>query len=218
MGMEPPSDIHVMSARKMPMVPSVTMKGSILPTVTIRPFSNPQAAPTANPTTAPTKIALAPIDGSRWFMVRIMMPVTNAIMDPTDKSRHPDEITNVAPTAIMAIKAERVTTLLMLVSVAKLLLTKIPATMTSARAINGPMAAHRIRRGDLSIVSSVVALVMVVSSHATWWAGFGKVCARMTAGGGIDHILFGNFARVQFCCNASSTHHKNTIRQADQFL
>ena len=41
---------QVISARKMPIVPSVTMKGSIRPKVTIRPLARPQAAPSASAT------------------------------------------------------------------------------------------------------------------------------------------------------------------------
>ncbi len=40
----------------------------------------------------------------------IMIPVTKAIIEPTDRSSPPDEITKVAPTAIIAMKALRVMT------------------------------------------------------------------------------------------------------------
>src|SRR5690606_15259806 len=129
MGMDPPSDIQVISARKMPMVPSVAMNGSIFPTVTINPLTKPQAAPTSRPTMAPTNIALAPIEGSSRFIVKIMMPVTNAIIEPTERSRQRDEMTKVAPMAMMAMKEERVMTLARFVAVAKLEFTMTPANI-----------------------------------------------------------------------------------------
>src|SRR5690625_6657009 len=92
-------------------------------------------------------------------MVRIMMPVTKAIIDPTDRARQRDEITKVAPTAMMAIKAERVTTLAMLVPVAKFEFSKVPTRITTANAMNGPMEAQRMRRCGLVIDMSVVAAV-----------------------------------------------------------
>ena len=62
MGIEPPSDMKVMSARKMPIVPSVTMKGSILPIVTISPFNKPaERADRSSATPGAMKIALGPI-------------------------------------------------------------------------------------------------------------------------------------------------------------
>src|SRR5690606_14005777 len=141
-GMDPPSDLQVISARKMPMVPSAAMNGSIFPTVTIKPFSRPHSAPTSMQEPAPMKLEVAPNVGAKWFITRIMMPVTNAIMDPTDRSRQPDEMTKVAPMAMMAMKADRVTTLAMFVPVAKLEFSRMPTSTTTPRAMKGPMAAH----------------------------------------------------------------------------
>ncbi len=49
-------------------------------------------------------------------MNMIMTPVMKAAIEPTDRSSPPEEITKVAPTAMMAMKALRATTLLRLVA------------------------------------------------------------------------------------------------------
>src|SRR5208283_1665210 len=48
MVIDPPCASHVSSERKMPIVPSVTMNGSILPSVVVRPLNRPHSAPTAS--------------------------------------------------------------------------------------------------------------------------------------------------------------------------
>src|SRR5690606_6817471 len=215
--MEPPSDIHVINARKIPIVPKVAMNGSIFPTVTIRPLSRPQPAPTNRPTTAPTQIALDPNEGSSRFIVRIMMPVTKAIIDPTERSRQREEMTKVAPMAMMAMNAERVITFARLVAVAKLEFTKTPASMTTARAINGPMAAQRMRCGALTIGISVVALLIVfVSRISRCWVMYAGMVYR-GAGYGINDVLFCDFASCQFSDDASSPHHQDPIGKPDKF-
>src|SRR5690554_3358923 len=118
----------------------------------------------------------------------IMMPVTKAIIDPTDRSRHPDEMTKVAPTAIMAMKADRVTTFEMFVSVAKFEFTSMPTSNTIPSAMKGPMAAHRKRRGDSGIVIFVVTLVILVSFCVSGLSCFRVSRVRHAAGGGVDDV------------------------------
>ena len=60
----------------------------------------------------------------------IMMPVTKAIMEPTDRSKPPEEMTKVAPTAMIAMKALRVTTLIRLADDTKLEFTNAPNSTT----------------------------------------------------------------------------------------
>ena len=109
MVMVPPAASQITSERKMPMVPSVTMKGSMRPKVTIRPFARPQAALTAMAASMPSgERAHSP--PPRLLRVRIIMPAVSAAMEPTERSSPPPAITKVAPTAMMAMKAERVTT------------------------------------------------------------------------------------------------------------
>ena len=55
-----------------------------------------------------------PSCGAIAFMNMIMTPVTKAVIEPTERSSPPDEMTKVAPTAMIAMKALRVMTLLRL--------------------------------------------------------------------------------------------------------
>ena len=52
--------------------------------------------------------------GAIAFMKRMTDPVINAAMEPTDKSMQPEIITKHMPTAMMPIKAVRVSTFMML--------------------------------------------------------------------------------------------------------
>ncbi len=97
--MAPPCDSHVVSPRKMPMVPSVAMNGSMRPRVVMSPLARPQAAPMA---TASAPATMSMVIGSLIeppFMNRIIRLATNAVMAPTERSRPPAEMTKVAPTA-----------------------------------------------------------------------------------------------------------------------
>ncbi len=128
----------------MPIVPSVAMKGSMRPTVVTSPLSSPQAAPArmAN-TTAAASIrcgsAIAP-----EFMNRIIRLATKASMEPTDRSRSPDEMTKVAPTAMIATKALRVATFARLSMPMKFGLVSAPSTRSSASATKGATARRSI--------------------------------------------------------------------------
>ena len=55
-----------------------------------------------------------PIEGSSAFMARIITPAMNAAIEPTERSSPPEVMTKVMPTAIMPMKAERASTLVML--------------------------------------------------------------------------------------------------------
>ena len=73
-------------------------------------------------------------------MNKIIRLATKATIEPTDKSRSPDEITKVAPTAISAIKALRVATLARLFRLMKLEFTIAPSSSSKASATNGATA------------------------------------------------------------------------------
>ncbi|MNL22630.1 hypothetical protein D3C87_1439850 [compost metagenome] len=92
------------------------MKASMRPRVIINPLPMPAAPPTARPAAIPMRITPSdiPIDGIRAFMTMIMMPATTAAMEPTDRSSPPDVITKVAPMAMMPMKLDRASTLVML--------------------------------------------------------------------------------------------------------
>src|SRR6266702_4604155 len=93
------------------MVPSVAMNGSMLPAVVIRPLARPQAAPMTMASAIATTSIIAGSAITPLFMNMIVRLATNATMEPTDRSRPPADITKVAPTAMMAMKALRVMTL-----------------------------------------------------------------------------------------------------------
>src|SRR5450755_2500210 len=86
------------------------MNGSMLPAVVIRPLARPQAEPMTMASAIATAIIVAGSAITPLFMNMIVRLATNATMEPTDRSRPPADITKVAPTAMMAMKALRVTT------------------------------------------------------------------------------------------------------------
>ena len=152
--------MKVISARKMPIVPRVTMNGSILPMVTMSPLNRPHSAPTQSTSAMPAMIALPPRLGTMAFMNMIMMPVTKAVIEPTDRSSPPEEMTKVAPTAMMAMKAERVTTLVTLVADRKSGLISTPTMARMARAMKGPMSTQLMRASKGSRVGvAVISLI-----------------------------------------------------------
>ena len=139
MVMVPPSACQTTSALKMPMVPRVTMKGSMRPNVTTRPLARPQAALTATATAMPSARVSTPPEPAP-FSVRIITPATRAAMEPTERSSPPPAITKVAPIAMMAMKAERVTTLRRFAGSRKLGLTRAPSARSAASAMKGESA------------------------------------------------------------------------------
>ena len=97
MVIEPPCASQVSSERKMPIVPSVTMNGSILPIVVVRPLNRPQSAPTASDS------AIARDDQQRRVLdqprveEQDLRPATKAAIEPTERSRPPPVMTSVSP-------------------------------------------------------------------------------------------------------------------------
>ena len=154
----------------MPIVPSVAMKGSILPTVVIRPLARPQSEPMTMASAMAAAIirpgsAIAP-----EFMNRIIRLATKATIDPTERSRSPDEMTKVAPTAMIAMKAERVATLARLLSPMKLGFTRAPTISRISSAAKGATArrstSRQIRRPRPGVVVSVSAVIVFPSPPA----------------------------------------------------
>ncbi len=96
----------------MPMVPSVTIKGSI-PTLAMRkPLSQPASRPAPAATSTPTRMTEtpSPMWGRSAFIDRIISPAMKAAIDPTERSMPPEVMTKVMPTAMMPMKAERAST------------------------------------------------------------------------------------------------------------
>ncbi len=136
----------------MPIVPSVAMNGSIFPTVVISPFASPQSAPATMVKTTATASISAGSAMMAEFIKRIIRLATKATIDPTERSRSPDEMTKVAPTAMMAMKALRVATLARLVMPMKFGLTSAPTTSSSASAANGATALRSISRQERRLI------------------------------------------------------------------
>src|SRR5271170_2473396 len=82
----------------MPMKPSVTMNGSILPSV----MTSPLTRPARDPSRSPARMTIATTPGpspSCWasqFISTIMTPETMAAIEPTDRSMPPAVMTKVA--------------------------------------------------------------------------------------------------------------------------
>ncbi len=76
----------------------------------------PATSPAKSASTTPTPItdSPSPREGSTVFITRIISPAMNAAMEPTLRSSPPAVITKVMPTAMMPMKAERASTLVML--------------------------------------------------------------------------------------------------------
>ena len=100
----------------MPSVPSVTMKGSMRPLVIKRPCTSPNTAPSTTASSMPTTTAAMgePSTSAIAFMNRMTEPAISAAMEPTDRSMPPEMMTKHMPTAMMPMKAVRVSTFITL--------------------------------------------------------------------------------------------------------
>jgi hypothetical protein len=138
--MAPPSAKYVRYARKMPSVPSVTMNGSMPPRVISRPCARPNSAPSTSANPMPSAITDTgePSDGARRFIRRIITPAMSAAIEPTERSMPPEMMTKHMPTAMMPMKAVRVSTFITLSSVAKSPLSAVPAMHSTTSPSNGP--------------------------------------------------------------------------------
>ena len=138
----------------MPSVPSVTMKGSMRPLVMSSPWASPNTAPSATARTAPNTTASSgePSAGPMALMNMITQPAISAAIEPTERSMPPEMITKHIPTAMMPMKAVRVSTFIALSSVAKSLLSSVPAMQSSTSPITGPRPCRRsVQRGRASL-------------------------------------------------------------------
>ena len=128
------------------MVPSVTMNGSILPSVVVTPLNSPQRAPTASDSAIAATISSVAFAISPEFRNRISRPATKAAIAPTDRSSPPPVMTSVCPTAIVAMKVLRARTLVRLSMLRKRELANAPRTQIRPSARNGATATRLIRR------------------------------------------------------------------------
>ncbi len=121
------------------------MNGSMPPCVTIRPLAKPQAAPTTIDSVTATAMSRIGFARRPVFRNRMSRLATKATIEPTDRSRPPAVITNVAPTAITAINALCVATFRRLPTVRKRSLDRAPRTRRNASATKGATARRSIR-------------------------------------------------------------------------
>src|SRR5690606_36002376 len=141
-------------------------------------------------------------------MVMIMMPVTNAIMEPTERSSPPEEMTKVAPTAMIAMKADRVITLIRFAPEVKFELISAPRRTITASAMNGAKSAQRMRLPSSAVAACAVAVVMCLLPRRPSLAGCG----------GIDDGLFIDLVAVQFRDDPLIAHDEHSICETDKLL
>src|SRR6478736_4154873 len=187
----------------MPSVPSVTMKGSMRPLVIRRPCARPNTAPSTTASTAPSTTASSgePSAGPIALMNMITQPAINAAIEPTDRSMPPEMITKHMPTAMMPMKAVRVSTFIALSRVAKSPLSRVPAMHSSTRPMTGPKPCRRsVQRG--------------------WttgrWAAASASALGSGSGGMSDELLFGEIDGVERGDQPAGAHHRDAVAQADQ--
>ena len=100
----------------MPIVPSVTMNASMLALAISTPLIPPATRPVRSAITMPARMTGTPmpIAGIKAFIARIITAATKAAIEPTERSMPPAVMTNVMPTAMMPMKADRASTLVTL--------------------------------------------------------------------------------------------------------
>ena len=158
----------------MPSVPSVTMNGSMRPLVISKPCASPNTAPSSSAKTMPmvTTTYGELIDVLMPFISRIIAPAISAAIEPTDRSMPPEMMTKVMPTAMMPMKAVRVSTFRTLSAVAKSGLSAQPAMHSRTRPSSGPRSWMRC------------------TSRPDWPADVSAV-VLVSTGGMSDQLLFG---------------------------
>src|SRR5450830_2104599 len=123
-----------------------------------------------------------------------MQPAIRAAIEPTDRSMPPEIITNVMPTAMMPIKAVRVSTFIILSMVAKSPLSKVPAMHRASKPSTGPKPLMR--------APSLTRDVTVVSVRAGCMG---------------NQLLFSQVLGAERGLQTACAHHRDAVAQADQF-
>src|SRR4051795_4034996 len=183
----------------MPRVPRVTMKGSMRPLVISRPWIHPKTAPSTNASSMPSAITSTgePTLGASLFISRIMQPAISAAIEPTDRSMPPLMMTKHMPTAMMPMKAVRVSTLSALSRVANSPLSIVPAMHRSTRPTIGPKPCRRPHR---PAARSPIDCAAVSAS----------------SGGMGDQFLFAQVLVLHGGGEPAAAHHRGAVAQADQ--
>src|SRR5438067_4791477 len=205
----PPSDSQVSTDRKMPSVPRVTMKGSIRPRVTSRPCTTPNAAPSASANATPNSTIVSGAIG--WllppsaFMATIITPAISAAIEPTDRSMPPDTTTKVMPTAMMPMKAVRVSTFIRLSRVAKSGFSALPRMHSMTSAMTGPAPFRRASGERAGRTGAVPA-----AGSETGVSVVGVGCMG-------NDVFFTELVLAEHGLQAAAVQHRDAVRQADQF-
>src|SRR3990167_10353922 len=122
-------------------------------------------------------------------------------------SMPPEMMTKHIPTAMMPMKAVRVSTFIALSQVAKSGLSTVPTMHSSTRPTMGP-ASSRCWRSGLPPRFGVEALS----------AERARSCMGSVSAGGMgDELLFGQVVGVQGGLHGTGAHHHHAVTQADQF-
>src|SRR6266550_2430396 len=192
------------------MVPSVAMNGSMLPAVVTRPLARPQTAPMTMASAIATTSIVAGSAITPLFMNMIVRLATNATMEPTDRSRPPADITKVAPTAMMAMKALRVMTLSRLSMLMKFGFAIAPSIRRRASARKGATARRSMSFQDfctfrLSAARSVI---------------FDPLCGlpRFDAGRQHDDLVLVHVLACYRADDPPRPHDHDAVANSDQFL
>src|SRR5438270_11175637 len=188
----------------MPSVPSVTMNGSMRPLVISRPCARPNRQPstTANAMPASTTATGDARRPASAFIMRITQPAISAAIEPTDRSMPPLMMTKHMPTAMIPMKAVRVSTFIALSQVAKSPLSSVPAMHSSTSPTSGPAPSIRWRQRDVRAdggASPVVPRMALVSS-----------------GGMGDQLLFAELGGIERGLHDTRPHDDHAVAQADQ--
>src|SRR4051812_38579654 len=123
----------------------------------------------------------------------IIAPAISAAIEPTDRSMPPETITKVMPTAMMPMKAVRVSTFIMLSMVAKSGFSSAPAMHSRTSARTGPMP-FKCCRPAMEKAGLVV----------------GVGCMG-------NQVFFCKLVRAEHGLQAAAVQHRHAVGQADQF-
>src|ERR1700682_3430985 len=123
-----------------------------------------------------------------------MLPAISAAIDPTDRSMPPEMITNVMPTAMIPINDVRVSTFIMLSTVAKSRFSSVPATHSTIRPASGPSPCSRCASRNARPAGAVS-------------VGAGRMG---------DQLLFGQMVEAECRLQLAAAHDDDAMAEADQ--
>ena len=183
-----------------------------------RPCARPKTAPSTSAKAIPsmTTPTVENPDIPRRFIKRMTHPAISAAIDPTERSMPPEIMTKHMPTAMMPIKAVRVSTFMPLSNVAKSRFSSVPATHSSARPAIGPIPCRRAHQ-DRPAASPAVPRAGASGGCCCLGGVLGGsgciVCSRRVR----YQCLFAQMFGIEGGLQAARPHHGDAVAQADQF-